>query len=295
MTQIFIEKNFASIGQLYLCMGQKRLNNNLSEATGKNAKPKKKPLLFRKPKRPGPIHNPYKSVEEIKEAIRIEENKITELNKSIIEKETALVAVESKRRWLDVLFDDLISSLPSWQPKELRPIVRPQVITRPPNGEALGIARELSEEYGVKIWFVQTIKEYESDELLAISASERVHFLCLDDLVRSEKQTVRLIKYEREKQAFEAKETYERQKTFLEKAHAIRTEQVTKDSIEYGKTIDEIKSDYRTDHAGKDPSLHKIAEILNSRHVDTPSGKGTWRAKAVQRIINRNNQLPEKQ
>ena len=78
----------------------------------------------------------------------------------------------------------------------------------------------------------------------------------------------------------------ERNRQLLVKAKVKWVEKAQKNADEVIKSIETIKTNYMASHNGHEPSMHKIAELLNASEVVSPR-KGKWYAQTVKRILER--------
>ncbi|CCH57673.1 hypothetical protein BN8_p06881 (plasmid) [Fibrisoma limi BUZ 3] len=129
----------------------------------------------------------------------------------------------------------------------------------------------LNSLYGIRPEILKSDKEFYSDETLMRTARDRVYFISEESPIESCKVTETLIR-----------EAALR----VQSMHANRVQKAAENNQNLSETIAKIKEDYKTSHAGKEPSMNRLAQILNERHVESPRGKESkWYAETVKRIL----------
>jgi hypothetical protein len=129
----------------------------------------------------------------------------------------------------------------------------------------------LNSLYGIRPEILKTDKEFYSDETLLRTARDKVYFISEESPIESCKVTETLIR-----------EAALR----VQSMHANRVQKAAENNQTLSETIAKIKDDYKADHAGKDPSMNRLAQILNERQIESPRGKESkWYAETVKRIL----------
>lgn len=126
------------------------------------------------------------------------------------------------------------------------------------------------QEYGILPEILETDREYYSEESNLKTVRDKVFFVSAES-PQTTAQTTRIL-------MSQAKLRYSLM-------HANRVEKATQGRQDLASKIDEVKEEFKSSHNGADPSLNKIAAILNERHISSPNGKSSWHAKTVKRII----------
>lgn len=157
--------------------------------------------------------------------------------------------------------------------------------------ESIELAQILSKKYNVEVQVVTSDDEYYSDSTITRSITDNVYFISEQNPIKTKDQTEFLIRYNQIRQPLV---TPINNVELLKSAHLKLQEKVDDKARELGSQIDTIRSWHRRNHNGSEPPLLKIAEILNERGVNTPSGKSQkWTATTVKRTINRFNSLTD--
>ena len=167
------------------------------------------------------------------------------------------------------------------QPSTLEEFLRDiqeRYVFLPHEGKATQLADALAVEFKAEVQLVDTDVEYYSDHSLLRTARDGIYFISRERPAETAEETKRLLKYNRLR---------------YELANASRIEKASRKAQDLGAMIERIISEYKENHAGKEPSLRKIAVILNQEGALSPGGKMDWAANSVKRILDKIKELDQ--
>jgi len=129
----------------------------------------------------------------------------------------------------------------------------------------------LSMLYDVRPEILKTDKEYYSDETLLRTIKDKVYFISAESPIETCKITELLIR-----------EASLRVQTM----HANRVQKATITKQTLAEKIAQIQEAYKARHEGEEPSMNKLAHLLNDHKIESPRGKGSkWYGETVKRVL----------
>ena len=122
---------------------------------------------------------------------------------------------------------------------------------------------------------------------MLIALVEAFFFISATNPEATAKITEILIRFGVEKDRHIVDELQERKLELLDIANEKRTEKSVQTSQKTAPIIAMIVQKFKDEHYGKEPSLHKLADLLNESGIEAPGGPGSkWYAQSVKRVMN---------
>lgn len=152
--------------------------------------------------------------------------------------------------------------------------------------EARKIADQLENNYSVKVKLLKTDDDFYSEKNNEVSVADGVYFVSEENPESTARITDLLIRRTVRLEKSYADKSKENKLSYLDTAHERKTEIAIQTAQELAPHIAECSNRYRAENNGKEPSLHKLADLLNQGKVPTPGGKESkWYAQTVKRVM----------